>query len=153
PIYGDRHPPTAVDCEPHQPVTIPPAIAAMHPSPRRLRLRLRLPAMPLVLQPVTFREACAFVARHHGHHKPPRGWKFGVGVAGGDQLVGVAMVGRPVSRHLDDGRTLEVLRCCTDGSAPNAASKLYAACWRAARALGYERLVSYTVAQEAGTSL
>src|SRR5262245_50443426 len=105
--------------------------------------------MPLVFQPVTFRQACAFVAQHHAHHKPPRGWKFGVGVSDGDRLVGVAMVGRPVARHLDDGRTLEVLRC-TDGTAPNVASKLYAACWRA---LGDDRLDTYTLAEEAATSL
>jgi hypothetical protein len=109
--------------------------------------------MPLRLQPVTFRTACAFVAQHHSHHKPPRGWKFGVGVADGDRLVGVAMVGRPVARHLDDGRTLEVLRCCSDGTARNVASKLYSACWRAARALGYQRLITYTLAEETGTSL
>jgi hypothetical protein len=106
----------------------------------------------LSLQPVTLREAAAFIALHHRHHKAPRGWKFGVGVARDGEVVGVATVGRPVSRVLDDGWTLEVNRCCTDG-ARNAASMLYGACARAARALGYRRLVTYTLASESGTSL
>lgn len=106
----------------------------------------------LKIQPITFREACAFIAEHHRHHKPPRGWKFGCAVSDGEKVVGVVMVGRPVSRVLDDGVTLEVTRCCTDGT-KHACSKLYAAGWRAARALGYERLITYTLAEETGTSL
>lgn len=62
----------------------------------------------LTLRPVMFREACAFVQAHHRHHRPPQGHKFCVGVALGERLVGVAMVGRPVARHADDGGTLEV---------------------------------------------
>jgi hypothetical protein len=59
--------------------------------------------MNLTVVPITFRHACAFIAKHHRHHQPPRGMKFAVGVAIGDELVGVATVGRPVARHLDDG--------------------------------------------------
>lgn len=66
--------------------------------------------------------------------------------------MGVAIVGRPVSRHLDDGWTLEVNRLCTDGSR-NACSALYAAAWRAARAMGYKRLVTYILESENGASL
>jgi hypothetical protein len=107
----------------------------------------------LHLQPVTYQEACAFVDRHHSTHDAPQGWKFGVGVGDGDDVVGVAIVGRPVSRHQQDGVTLEVTRCCTDGT-PNVASKLYAACWRAAKNLGYRRLITYTLADsEEGTPL
>lgn len=107
----------------------------------------------LSLVPVDYATAAAFVREHHRHNAtPPPGWKFGVGVAAGDQLVGIAMVGRPVSRHLDDGLTLEVNRCCTDGH-PNANSMLYGAAWRAAKALGYRRLVTYTLASEGGASL
>ena len=40
----------------------------------------------------------------------------------GDRLCGVAICGRPVARYLDDGLTLEILRCCTDGTY-NACSK------------------------------
>ena len=108
--------------------------------------------MSLTIQPITFREACAFIRTHHRHHKPPTGWMFGCAVNDGEKVVGVATVGRPVSRVLDNGWTLEVNRLCTDGT-PYVASKLYAACWRAAKALGYRRLVTYTLVSEPGTSL
>lgn len=106
----------------------------------------------LELRPVTQAEAWEFIRRHHSHHKPPQGWKFGIGVNDDGRLCGVIIVGRPVARNLDDGWTAEVTRCCTDGT-KHAASKLYAAAWRAARAMGYKRLVTYTLAEEAGTSL
>ena len=106
----------------------------------------------LTVQPITFKEACAFIRTHHRHHEPPTGWMFGCAVNDGEKVVGVATVGRPVARMLCDGYTLEVNRLCTDGT-PHAASKLYAACWRAAKALGYQRLVTYILAEEPGTSL
>ena len=81
----------------------------------------------LTLRPVSLAEANAFVAEHHRHHKPVRGHKFSLGCMVGGQLVGVAIVGRPVSRYLDDGLTLEVNRLCTDGT-QNACSFLYV--WR-----------------------
>ena len=96
--------------------------------------------------------ACEFVRRYHRHHEPPVGHKFSVAVNDGEKVVGVAMVGRPVSRRLDDGWTLEVNRCCTDGT-KNACSALYASCWRASRAMGYRRLVTYTLPEEGGASL
>jgi hypothetical protein len=108
--------------------------------------------MNLTIVPITFREACAFIAKHHRHHQPPRGMKFAVGVAIGDELVGVATVGRPVARHLDDGHTVEVTRTCTLGTR-NANSMLYGAAWRAARALGYWRMLTYTQHGESGASL
>lgn len=107
---------------------------------------------PLRLVPVSFAEAAAFVDEHHRHHRRPRGHKFSLGVARGDQLVGVAMVGRPVARHLDDGLTLEVNRTATDGSR-NANSLLYGAAWRATKALGFGRLITYTQQGESGASL
>jgi hypothetical protein len=106
----------------------------------------------LELQPITFAEAAAFVHQHHRHHKPPVSHKFSIAVNDGQKVVGVIIVGRPVARGLDDTWTLEVTRCCTDGT-PNAASKLYGAAARAARALGYKRLVTYTLKSESGTSL
>ena len=106
----------------------------------------------LELQPITYAEACTFIERHHRHHLPPVGWKFGIAVNDGVQVVGVVTVGRPVARKLDNGWTLEVTRCCTDGS-KNAASMLYGAAWRATKALGYKRLITYTLANEPGTSL
>jgi hypothetical protein len=108
--------------------------------------------MSMRLVPVTFKEAAAFVAMWHRHNPPPVGHKFSVGVAKGDTLVGVAMVGRPVARHYDDGLTLEVNRTATDGTR-NANSMLYGAAWRAAQALGYRRLVTYTQGGESGASL
>jgi hypothetical protein len=112
------------------------------------------PPTRLVLRivPVSFRQAQAFIGQHHRHHKPPRGHKFSLGVAQGDQLVGVATIGRPIARAYDDGLTLEVNRTCTDGTR-NANSMLYGAAWRAAKALGYQRLITYTEAGESGASL
>lgn len=102
--------------------------------------------------PITLREAREFVGEHHRHNSPPRGWKFGVGLRVGGALVGVATAGRPVARHLDDGTTIEVNRTCTDGTR-NANSMLYGACWRASRAMGYTRSITYTQAGESGASL
>lgn len=107
----------------------------------------------LQLQPITFDEACEFIKKHHRHHLPPVGWKFGVAVNDGEKVVGVVTVGRPVSRHLDNGWTLEVTRCCVAEGNPNAASMLYASAWRATRALGYRRLITYILASETGTSI
>jgi hypothetical protein len=107
----------------------------------------------MTVVPLTLAEANAFVSQHHRHHGPVVGHKFSMGVMDGpDRVAGVCIVGRPVARGLDDGWTLEVTRCCTDGT-PNAASALYGAARRAAFALGYRRLVTYTLASEPGTSL
>lgn len=102
--------------------------------------------------PVSLREAHAFVRAHHRHHKPSRGGKFAIGVSDGDRIVGVVVVGRPKARMIQDAWTAEVTRCCTDGTR-NACSLLYAAAWRAARAMGYRRLVTYTLPEEGGASL
>ncbi len=116
--------------------------------------------MTLTLCPITLREARAFVDEHHRHHRAPQGALFAVGVfsaceheqPGMDEVEGVAIIGRPVARMLNDGWTAEVTRVCTRG-AQNACSMLYGAAWRAARALGYRRLVTYTLDTEPGTSL
>lgn len=108
--------------------------------------------MSLRVAPITLRAACAFIAEHHRHNKPPRGHKFSIAAKDGDALVGVATAGRPVARHFDDGLTLEVNRTCTDGTA-NANSLLYGAIWRAAKAMGYQRCITYTQADETGASL
>lgn len=108
--------------------------------------------MALELVPVTFADACGFVAMWHRHLSPPRGHKFSVGVASDGVLVGVTMVGRPVARRFDNGLTLEVNRTATDGTR-HANSMLYGAAWRATKALGYCRLITYTQAGESGASL
>ena len=104
------------------------------------------------LTPISLSEANQFVADHHRHHKPVVGHKFCLAVEKDEEVVGVAIVGRPVARGLDDGYTLEVNRCCTTG-AKNACSMLYGASWRAAKALGYRRLITYVLDSETGTSL
>lgn len=102
--------------------------------------------------PISLDEANAFVERHHRHHGPVVGHKFSLGATAGDQVVGVAIVGRPVARMRDDGLTLEVTRLCTDGTR-NACSFLYGAAARAAFALGYRRIGTYILAGEEGASL
>jgi hypothetical protein len=120
---------------------------------RQLPARSAGDDVSLHIVPVAFPVACAFIAAHHRHHQPPVGMKFCVGVATDDQVLrGVAIVGRPVARFLDNGQTVEVTRTATDGTA-NANSMLYAAAWRAAKALGYTRLITYTQAGESGGSL
>lgn len=97
-------------------------------------------------------EANAFVADHHRHHKPVVGHLFSLGAILDGQLVGVAIVGRPVARMRDDGVTAEVTRLCTDGT-KNACSFLYGASARAAFALGFNRIGTYILASEDGTTL
>lgn len=106
----------------------------------------------LELRPCDFHTAQVFVRENHRHNKPPVGHKFSIACYDGDRLCGVCMVGRPVSRYLDDGMTLEINRCCTDGT-KNACTMLYGAACRAAKALGYKKMVTYTLETEPGTSL
>jgi hypothetical protein len=107
----------------------------------------------LTVVPCTLARANAFVQSHHRHHGPVVGHKFSLAVADEQGSVrGVAIVGRPVARRLDDGWTLEVTRLATDGTV-NACSALYGACRRATFALGYRRLVTYTLPEEGGVSL
>ena len=107
----------------------------------------------LTVVPISLAEANAFVARHHRHHAPMPGAKFCIAIADdGGTVRGVAIVGRPVARNADNGWTLEVNRCCTDG-VKNGCSMLYGAAWRAAKALGYRRLITYTLPEEGGASL
>ncbi len=101
---------------------------------------------------VELSEANAFVEQHHRHHKPVIGHLFSLGAALDDRIVGIAIVGRPVARMRDDGETVEVTRLCTDGTR-NACSFLYGAAARAAFALGYQRIGTYILADEPGTSL
>lgn len=106
----------------------------------------------LELVPITLKEANAFVEQHHRHHKPVVGHKFSIAASDGEKIVGVAIVGRPVARYLDDGWTLEVNRLCTDGT-KNACSFLYSAAWRAAKNMGYKKLITYILQSENGASL
>jgi hypothetical protein len=102
--------------------------------------------------PIDLNAARRFVGEHHRHNIPPQGHKLSAALEVDGVIVGVVIVGRPVGRGLDDGRTLEVTRTCTTG-ARNGNSMLYGAAARAAKAIGYERLITYTLASEPGTSL
>ena len=107
--------------------------------------------------PINQKEAQTWVREHHRHHKPPVGSIFQIGAQDNDgNLCAVAIVGRPVARKLDDGRTLEVTRVAIrehEGELHNVASMLYGACARAGAALGYGRIYTYTLASESGGSL
>lgn len=102
--------------------------------------------MTLELQPVSQREAFTWIDDVHSTHDAPPGAKFCIAVNDGSDIVGILTAGRPVSRHQQDGWTLEVTRVATDGH-PNAASKLYGAALRAAWPLGYKRVITYTVTE------
>jgi len=108
--------------------------------------------MALEIIPMVLLEANAFVKQYHRHHKPVPGAKFCIGLSDGESVRGVAIIGRPVARNADDGWTLEVNRCCTDG-VKNGCSMLYGAAWKATRALGYRKLITYTIPEEGGASL
>lgn len=106
----------------------------------------------LRLRPISLRDANEYVRQHHRHHKPVAGHKFSIGCEADGELVGVIIAGRPVSRYLDDGFTMEVTRLCING-AKNACSFLYGAAARAAAAMGYKRIITYTLESENGASL
>lgn len=111
-----------------------------------------MPSMKIVN--LSLAEANEFVAKHHRHNKPVRGHKFSIGCVSDAGLVGVAIVGRPVARKLDDSVTCEVTRLCViDGAPKNACSFLYRAAWRAWSAMGGERLVTYLLESESGSSV
>jgi len=106
------------------------------------------------LRPCTLAQAKAFVAEHHRHCAPARWGRFAIAALSDDCLVGVAVVGNPVARGLADGLTAEVTRLCVSAEAPrNTCSRLYGACWRAWRAMGGRRLVTYTLVTETGAAV
>lgn len=102
--------------------------------------------------PITYRQAKEYVNSNHRHHIASQGCKFCIGLQNGAELVGVAMCGRPVSRKLDDGFTLEITRVCTDGT-PNACSMLYGACVRVGKHMGYKKIITYILKSEDGASV
>lgn len=108
--------------------------------------------MSLYLVPLTRQAAKDACLAWHRHNKPPVGDLFRVGAAIEGELVAVGIAGRPVARHLDDGTTVEITRVASSGY-PNATSFLYGALRRAAFALGYTRVITYTQADESGASL
>ena len=106
----------------------------------------------MTIVPITLKAANAFVATYHRHHKPTVGHKFSIGLSLNDDLIGVAIMGRPVARGSDNGFTIEVARLCTNG-AKNACSMLYQAAARSSKELGYKKIQTYILQNELGTSL
>ena len=110
--------------------------------------------MSLELVPISIKEANDYVRSFHRHNKPTQGAKFAIACADENSIVGVSLVGRPLSASLDDGFTAEVLRLCTtDDSPKNVCSKLYAASWRAWKAMGGKKIITYTMQSEKGSSI
>lgn len=107
----------------------------------------------LTLTPVTLRQAQAFVDENHRHNSAPQGHKFSIGLERDGILIGVCIVGRPIARGNDDGKTAEVLRVCVLEGNPNANSKLYGAAVRACKSMGYKKVITYTLPEESGASL
>lgn len=107
--------------------------------------------MPRLI-PISLKAANAYVDAHHRHHRAVTGHKFSIGCEQAGRLVGVVIAGRPVSRYLDDGLTLEVTRLCTTGT-KNVCSMLYSAAARAAKAMGYRKIITYTLETEDGASV
>lgn len=112
-----------------------------------------LKPLRLETKPISYRDACNFVNEFHRHHIPPQGNKFSVSLNDGELTVGVIIAGRPVSRFMDDGMTLEVTRCCVKEAYKNGISKLYSAVFQIAKAMGYKRVITYTLTEESGTSM
>lgn len=116
-------------------------------------LRNRQQQQKLGVVPCTIDQANAYVQHIHRHHGSIPIARLAFAVADESGIIrGVAIVGRPCNTHLDDNWTLEVRRVCTDGC-PNACSLLYAAAWKATKAIGYRRLITYTLPEEGGASL
>ena len=102
--------------------------------------------------PLELRQANDFVASLHRHHDPVHRDKFRVGAMLNGKLVGVVQVGRPVARMLDDGKTIEVVRLCTDGTR-DVCSFLYSKAARIAKEMGYSKIITYVLESESGASL
>lgn len=108
--------------------------------------------MSLEIRPITLKVANEYVDKYHRHHNATVGCKFAIGLFENETMLGTAICGRPVSRYLDDGLTLEINRCCTNG-VKNGCSKLYGSCVRIAKEMGYRKVITYILASEPGTSL
>ncbi len=102
--------------------------------------------------PIDLKTANQYVIANHRHNGKVLIHRFSIAVMDGDKMVGVAIVGNPSARRLDDGKTIEVKRVCTDGT-HNACSILYGRCARIAKEMGWERIITYTLESENGASL
>lgn len=106
----------------------------------------------LHIRPIHLKDANEYVKKFHRHNLPTVGGKFAVACYDNERMCGVAICGRPTARKLDDGKTLEIYRNCTDGT-KNACSKLYGACVRIAKEMGYTKVITYILESENGASV
>ena len=106
----------------------------------------------MVIIPLTLKEANEFVKNHHRHHKPVVGHRFSIGLMKDSELIGVAIVGRPVARMADNGLTAELTRLATLGH-KNACSKLMGAVGRICKEMGFTKVQTYILQSELGSSL
>jgi hypothetical protein len=108
--------------------------------------------MKIKAVPISLKTAAGYISTHHRHHQPLQRDKYRVAAVVSGEIVGVVQVNRPVSRILDDGKTLEVVRLCTNGER-NVCSFLYSRAARIAKELGYEKIITYILCSESGDSL
>lgn len=106
----------------------------------------------MIAEPIELKDCQAYINEHHRHHMAAHRDKFRIAAVDSEEIVGVIQVGRPVSRILDNGKTLEVLRLCTTGGR-NVCSFLYSRAARIAKEMGYEKIITYILESESGTSL
>jgi hypothetical protein len=103
--------------------------------------------------PLTLKQANDFVVENHRHHGKVTGHRFSLGLLHTDTLIGVIICGRPVARGFDFNKIIEVNRLCVLDSHKNACSKLYSACARISKEMGFEKIITYILQSESGTSL
>lgn len=109
--------------------------------------------MKYLVVPISFRDACSFVNKHHRHNKAPQGCKFCIAITTHDnKIVGVAICGRPLSPKFDS-LCIEITRVCVLEGYKNACSFLISKCVKIAREMGYKKVITYTLASENGASL
>ena len=106
----------------------------------------------MVAVPIELKDAQNYINKFHRHHQAAHRDKFRIAAMDDGEIVGVVQVGRPVSRILDDGHTLEVLRLCTTGE-KDVCSFLYSRAARIAKEMGYTKIITYILESETGTSL
>lgn len=106
----------------------------------------------MIAVPMELKDAQNYINRYHRHHQAAHRDKFRIAASDGTNILGVIQVGRPVSRVLDDGQTLEVLRLCTTGG-KDVCSFLYSRAARIAKEMGYTKIITYILETERGTSL
>lgn len=106
----------------------------------------------MIAVPMELKDAQNFINAHHIHHQASHRDKFRIAASDGKNIIGVIQVGRPISRALYDGHTLEVLRLCTTGE-KDVCSFLYSRAARIAKEMGYTKIITYILESEPGTSL